>query len=123
MSEDMQMEIAELKSGVKNIEGAVQTIGADLTDIRGAVRRIDADVTDLRGTVQTMGADLTDLRGTVRRLAIKVAHHDERFDQIDEKLKKLDVLDQIKSSMDAMTGELRASRAERSLFEKSFRDQ
>jgi chromosome segregation ATPase len=95
MDEDMQVEIAAVTTSVKNLEG----------------------------TVQTMGADLTDLRGTVRRLAVKVANHDVRFDRIDEKLKKLDVLDQIKSSMDEMTGELRASRSERALFAQSFRDQ
>jgi len=119
----MQREFAGLKTDVKKLDCAVQIIGADLKELRGTVEVLRADVKDLHGTVDALGADVKDLRGVVRNLAVKVVQHDERFDRIDEKLKKLEVLDQIKNTTDALAGELRASRAERALSDKSVRDQ
>ncbi|NNN07408.1 MAG: hypothetical protein HKL90_16075 [Elusimicrobia bacterium] len=60
---------------------------------------------------------------TLHKVVVTVSGHTEHLIRIDEKLKKLDLLDRIAQSMDALAGDLKSSRAERALSDLSFREQ
>jgi len=78
---------------------------------------------EMRREIGELRRDMSDVKRTLRNVVAAIARHEEHFVRINEKLKKLDVLDQIKSTMDALAGEIKSSRDERALSDKTFRDQ
>jgi len=88
--------------------------------------QLDGIRTEMAGMQQRMGGmeqRLGAVEQTVHNIAVTVARHEGYFVQITDKLKKLDILDQIKSTLDAVAGHLQSSRDERALSDKSFREQ
>lgn len=94
------------------------------------IRRLQRDMSDVKHRLGGVERRLDKVEGrlgkvetTLHNVVVVVSAHSERFDRLDEKLKKLDVLDQIKSTMDALAGDLKSSRDERALSNKTFREQ
>ncbi|NNN04622.1 MAG: hypothetical protein HKL90_01845 [Elusimicrobia bacterium] len=126
---DLRVDLDALGVDVKGLRVDLDALGVDVKGLRVDLDALGSDVKGLRVDLDALGSDvknlrtdINDMRGTMRSLVIVVARHEERFDRIDEKLKKLDVLDQMKGSMDALAGELASSRRERALSDISFRD-
>ena len=109
MAEDMQLQLDGIKtelSGVQQRLGDVET-------------RLDGVETRLGGVETRLGG----VEKTVRKIAVTVSRHEDYFVQMKEQLKKLDALDEIQKTMAALAGDLKSSRAERALSDKSYRDQ
>jgi chromosome segregation ATPase len=116
MSEDMQLQLDGIKtelSGVQRRLGAVESrLDGVETRLGGVETRLDGVETRLDGVEKT-----------VHNIAVTVSRHEGYFFEIKEQLKKLDALERIERTMDALAGELKSSRAERALSDKSYRDQ
>jgi len=102
MAEDMQLQL----DGIK-------------TELSGVQQRLGDVETRLDGVETRLGG----VEKTVRKIAVTVSRHEDYFVQMKEQLKKLDALDEIQKTMAALAGDLKSSRAERALSDKSYRDQ
>lgn len=102
MSEGMRQDIQDLKTGLGEVRVRLDGVETRLDRVETRLDRVET---------------------TTRNIAIKVAEHDERFTRIDEKLKKLDILDDIKRTLDGLASEVLSSRRDRVLFDKTFADQ
>lgn len=79
--------------------------------------------TAMRRELNQVKQELTEVKTVVRSLVVKVNAHDERFDRIEKRLEKLDLLDGIQRSLEVFTAEIIASRNERALMGQSFSEQ
>ena len=77
----------------------------------------------MRRELNQVKQKLAEVEIVVRSLVIKVNAHDERFDRIEKRLEKLDVLDTIQSTLEAFTSEIIASRKDRALMGLSFAEE
>jgi len=116
MAEDMQLQLDGIKT---ELSGVQQRLGDVETRLDGVETRLDGVETRLGGVETRLGG----VEKTVRKIAVTVSRHEDYFVQMKEQLKKLDALDEIQKTMAALAGDLKSSRAERALSDKSYRDQ
>lgn len=103
-----------------NKRGSQPATKADLD-----IMRADLDLmrSEFKTDVSGLKTDVSNLQASNRNIAMTVAGHTEEFKAIRMQLRKLDDLDGLKKSVEMFTSEIIASRRERALADKSFRDQ
>ncbi len=102
MSKDMQLQL----DGIK-------------TEMSGMRQCLD----DVQGRLGSVEGRLDSVERTLHKVVVTVSGHTEQLVRVEGKLQKLDLLDKMAQTMDALAGDLKSSRAERVLSDQSFREQ
>lgn len=116
MTDDMRQGITDLNQKFTGLDQKFAGLDQKYADLSQDVAGLKTDMVEVKSR-------LTSVEKTVRKTAIIVAGHTERFVWIEERLKKLDMLDDIKKSLEVFTAEIMASRSDRTLLGKGFFDQ
>lgn len=130
MSKDMQLqldgiktEMSGLRQGQIALERRMGGVENRLDGVENRLDRVEIRLGGVEGRLDRVESRLGSVEQTLHKVVVTVSGHTEHLIRIDEKLKKLDLLDRIAQSMDALAGDLKSSRAERALSDLSFREQ
>lgn len=107
----------------KDMQVQLDGIQAEMSGMRQCLDDVQGRLGSVEGRLGSVEGRLDSVERTLHKVVVAVAGHTEQLVRVEGKLQKLDLLDKMAQTMDALAGELKSSRAERVLSDQSFREQ